>query len=62
MLDKDHLEDQMTIYNSALFNAPWHVSRLFRRVARLNRMVHEGCEGEDRNPIVDGHYTLTLPN
>jgi hypothetical protein len=61
MLDKNHLEDQMTIVDPRNFTAPWHITRQYRRVARLNRMVHEDCEGEERNPVVDGRFTLTPP-
>ncbi len=61
MLDKDHLEDQMTIIDSSIFTKPWKLTRQFSRVKGLNRMVHEDCEGEDRNPIINGQYTLAPP-
>ena len=61
IVDKDHLEDQMTIIDPANLTAPWHLSRTYRRVAHIHRMVYEDCEGEDRNPVVNGHYTLTPP-
>jgi hypothetical protein len=61
MLDADHLEDRMTIVDPKNFTAPWHISRQYRRVTRINRMVHEDCEGEERNPVVDGRFTLTPP-
>ena len=61
MLENDRLEDQMTIMDPKNFTAPWHISRQYRRVSRLNRMVHEDCEGEERNPVVDGRFTLTPP-
>ena len=61
MLDRDHLEDQMTIFDPSNFTMPWHISRQYRRVTRINRMVHEDCEGEERNPVVDGRFTLTPP-
>jgi len=61
MVDKDHLEDQMTIIDPANFTAPWHLSRTYQRVAQLHRMVYEDCEGEDRNPVVNGHFTLAPP-
>jgi hypothetical protein len=61
MLDPDHLEDQMTIIDPKNFTAPWHISRQYRRVTRIHRMVHEDCEGEERNPVVDGRFTLTPP-
>jgi hypothetical protein len=61
MLDKDHLEDQVTVIDPINFTAPWHVSRTYRRVAHVHRMVYEDCEGEERNPIVNGHFTLAPP-
>jgi len=61
MVDNGHLEDQMTIIDPASLTAPWHLSRTYRRVANVHRMVYEDCEGEDRNPIVNGHYTIVPP-
>jgi hypothetical protein len=61
MLDTDHLEDQMTVIDPVNFTAPWHLSRTYRRVAHVHRMVYEDCEGEERNPIVNGHFTLAPP-
>ena len=61
MLDKDHLEDQMTVIDPTNFTAPWHVSRTYERVAHINRMVYEDCEGEERNPVVNGRFTLAPP-
>ena len=61
MLDRNHLEDQMTIEDPKNFTRPWHISRQYRRVTRINRMVHEDCEGEERNPVVDGRFTLAPP-
>jgi hypothetical protein len=61
MIDKDHLEDRMTIIDPVMFTAPWHISRQYRRVTHIHRMVHEDCEGEDRNPVVEGRYTIAPP-
>jgi hypothetical protein len=61
MLDNGLLENQMTIIDPANLTEPWHLSRTYRRVANIDRMVHEDCEGEERNPIVDGKFTLTPP-
>ena len=33
--------------------------RTYQRVTQIHRMVYEDCEGEERNPIVDGKFTLT---
>ena len=61
MLDDGLLENQMTIIDPANLTAPWHLSRTYRRVTNIQRMVHEDCEGEERNPIVDGKFTLAPP-
>jgi hypothetical protein len=61
MPDKDHLEDQMTIIDPTSFTAPWHVNRAYERVAHVNRMIYEDCEGEERNPVVNGRFTLAPP-
>ncbi|HKV05843.1 MAG TPA: hypothetical protein VJO53_12160 [Candidatus Acidoferrales bacterium] len=61
MADKGHLEDRITIIDPASLAGPWHLSRTYRRVANVHRMVYEDCEGEDRNPIVNGHYTIVPP-
>jgi hypothetical protein len=59
MLDKDHLEDRITIVDPKNLTGPWHLRRTYRRVTHIQRMVYEDCEGEERNPIVDGKFTLT---
>jgi hypothetical protein len=61
MIDKDHLEDQMTVIDPANLTEPWHLSRTYERVAHVNRMIYEDCEGEERNPIVNGKFTLAPP-
>jgi hypothetical protein len=61
MIDKDHLENQITIIDPANLTELWHMRRTYQRVENINRMVYEDCEGEERNPIVDGKFTLTPP-
>lgn len=61
MIDKDHLQDQMTVIDPVNFSKPWELSRTYERVRTIQRMVYEDCEGEERNPIVDGHFTLAPP-
>jgi hypothetical protein len=56
-----HLEDQMTITDPVMFKAPWRVSRTYDRVSNINRMVHEDCGGQDRNPVVGGKLTIAPP-
>jgi hypothetical protein len=61
MIDKDHLEDQMTVIDPVNFTKPWHLTRTYQRETHIHRMIYEDCEGEDRNPIVNGHFTLSPP-
>src|ERR1700723_1442651 len=61
MIDKDHLEDQMTVIDPNSLTEPWHVNRTYQRVAHIHRMVYEDCDGEERNPVVNGRFTLAPP-
>lgn len=61
MIDKNHLQDQITIIDPVNFTKPWDLIRSYERVQGIHRMVYEDCEGEERNPIVDGHFTLAPP-
>jgi hypothetical protein len=61
MIDPGHLEDQMTVIDPDSFTEPWHLTRTYQRVAHINRMVYEDCEGEDRNPVVNGRFVVTTP-
>jgi hypothetical protein len=61
MIDKNHLQDQMTVVDPTNFTKPWHMTRTYERVTTIHRMVYEDCEGDDRNPIVNGHFTIAPP-
>jgi hypothetical protein len=61
LIDKDHLQDQMTVIDPVSFTKPWHLTRTYERVTTIHRMVYEDCEGDDRNPIVNGHFTIAPP-
>ncbi len=61
MTDKNHLRDDMTVIDPVNFTKPWHLTRTYERVTTIHRMVYEDCEGSDRNPIVNGHFTLAPP-
>lgn len=61
MTDANHLQDEMTVIDPVNFTKPWRLTRTYERVTAIHRMVYEDCEGEERNPIVDGHFTLAPP-
>jgi hypothetical protein len=58
MIDKNHLEDQITVIDPVNFTRRWALTRTYERLQAIHRMVYEDCEGEERNPIVNGHFTL----
>jgi hypothetical protein len=55
------LHNDMSITDPVMFTRPWHINRNYTRVRGVNRMIHEDCSGPDRNPIVNGQFTLTAP-
>ena len=61
MIDPGHLEDKMTVIDPDSFTKPWELTRTYERVAHINRMLYEDCEGEDRNPVVNGRFVVTTP-
>lgn len=61
MIDRNHLQDRMTVIDPVNFNKPWRLTRTYERVTTIHRMVYEDCEGDDRNPIVNGHFELAPP-
>ena len=61
LTDANHLQDEMTVTDPVNFTKPWRLTRTYERVTGIHRMVYEDCEGEERNPIVDGHFTLAPP-
>jgi len=58
MIGKDQLEDQLTIFDPEQFTRPWTLTHRYRRAQGISRMIHEDCEGPDRNPVVNGKFTL----
>jgi hypothetical protein len=58
MVSPGLLEDQMTITDPTQFTGPWKLIRRYQHVKGITRMVHEDCDGNDRNPVVNGKFTL----
>jgi hypothetical protein len=58
MVSPGVLEDQMTIVDPSQFTGSWRLTHRYRHVPGVTRMMHEDCEGNDRNPIVNGTFTL----
>ena len=58
MIARDTLEDQLTINDPAQFSHPWVMTHRYRRARGITTMIHEECEGNDRNPLVNGEFTI----
>lgn len=61
MVDKNTLENQITVDDPVALTTPWRMTRQYHRVPNMNRIVEEDCQGNERNPVVNGVFTLTLP-
>ena len=55
------VEDQVTIEDPIAFARPWHMVLEFTRVPGMNRMIAYDCTENERNPVVDGKMTITVP-
>ena len=57
-LDNGQLEDQMTVDDPLALAAPWRVSHRYQHEPGVTEIIHEDCEGNERNPVVNGEFTL----
>ncbi len=60
-IDKNTLEDQLTVEDPLRFVRPWTVTLRYTRVPELTRMIPYDCEEADRNPVVNGKLTIAPP-
>jgi hypothetical protein len=60
-LNRDTMQDQMTIDDPPHFDHPWEISIKYTRVAELDRLLPYDCTENDRNPMVDGKFTIAPP-
>jgi hypothetical protein len=61
LVDKGRLEDQMTIEDPVAFIHPWTVTLTFSKISEIDRLIPVDCSENDRNPVVDGQYTIAPP-
>jgi hypothetical protein len=60
MLDPNTLQDDLTIEDPVHFAHPWHVLTRWSRVLDQDRMLPYDCEN-DRNPVVNGKFSIATP-
>jgi len=56
-IDRNTLEDELTIEDPLRFVRPWTMKLRYSRVPDLNRLIPYDCEA-DRNPVIDGKLTI----
>lgn len=61
MVDKNTLEDLVTVEDPVALSHPWQLRRQYHRVLNMNRMYDQVCEANDRNPVVNGKMTIAPP-
>jgi hypothetical protein len=61
-LDKDTLQDRMTIDDPLRFEHPWSIAIRYKRVTDVDRLIEVGCSENERNPVVDGKFTIAPPS
>jgi hypothetical protein len=60
-LDANNMEDDLTIDDPQRFEHPWNLSIHYKRIEDLDRMIAVNCTDDDRNPVVNGQFTITPP-
>ncbi len=61
LINKDTLEDQLTITDPVALTHPWHLTRTYTRVPNMTRFVEEECTGNTRDVQVNGTFTISQP-
>jgi hypothetical protein len=60
-LDKNTLEDQMTIVDPVALAHPWMLTIRYHHVSNMPHVVDRECAENERNPVVDGKFTVAPP-
>ena len=61
LINKDTLQDQLTITDPIALTHPWHLTRTYTRVPNMTRFVEEECYGNTRDVQVNGTFTIGPP-
>jgi hypothetical protein len=61
MPDANTLEDQMTITDAVALTRPWSFTLKYHRVPGMVHLIESDCQENDRNPVIDGSYTVAPP-
>ena len=62
LVNKNTLEDQLTITDPTALAHPWQLTRHYSRVPNVTRFVPEECSGNTRDVLVHGKFTIAPPD
>jgi len=57
-VDRNTLQNELTIEDPARFARPWKLTLRYRRVTNMDRLIPTDCTENERNPVVDGKVTI----
>jgi hypothetical protein len=57
-VDRNTLQDELTIEDPARLAHPWKMTLRYRRVTNMDRMIPTNCTENERNPVVNGKVTI----
>ncbi|HEX3398425.1 MAG TPA: hypothetical protein VHS76_17090 [Steroidobacteraceae bacterium] len=60
-LDTNTLENQMTISDTVALANPWVLTLRYHRVPGMAHILDSDCAENERNPVVEGKYTIAPP-
>jgi hypothetical protein len=61
LVNKNTLEDQITVEDPVALSHPWQLTRQYYRVPDMNRLFDEVCGETERNPVINGKFTIAPP-
>jgi hypothetical protein len=61
MVKPDVLENEMMIYDPLALSTPWKITRQYRRIAGMNRMVYQDCDTKPQVQIPSSRPPVPAP-
>jgi hypothetical protein len=58
LVGRGRLEDRLTVDDSVALSHPWQVTLTYHRLQGVDRLIPNDCNDNDRNPIVNGEFTI----
>jgi hypothetical protein len=59
--DQNTLDYQVTVDDPVALKQPWTLKFQYHRIPNLTQLSYADCVGNERNPVVDGKFTIAPP-